>query len=284
MNPEPLVPLRPGLVQELEDGQKMEWSNPPEAGTNYSDYMRTTHLGTAAGAGLPYELMAGDIREVSDRTLRVIINDFRRFAEQRQWQIVIPMFCQRVIEWFADAALLAGEITLAEYDDVIRVEHAPHGWAYIHPVQDVQGKRMEVDAGFRSRSSVIGERGDDPDAVDEERAADMQREKDLELWVDPIGTPAASGDPADDGDEDGIDDDEYSAPPNPTQDQQREMHLALLKRTEAETEALRARALAAKAPAPQPAPPPVDPTAAQTLALQARILDLLGEGADGGQQ
>lgn len=284
VGPEPLVPLRPGLVQELEDGQKMEWSNPPEAGTTYSDYMRTTHLGTAAGAGLPYELMAGDIREVSDRTLRVIINDFRRFAEQRQWQIVIPMFCQRVIEWFADAALLAGEITLAEYDDVIRVEHAPHGWAYIHPVQDVQGKRMEVDAGFRSRSSVIGERGDDPDAVDEERAADMQREKDLELWVDPIGTPAASGDTEDEGDEDGIDDDEYSAPPNPTQAQQREMHLALLKRTEAETEALRARALAAKAPAPQPAPPPVDPTAAQTLALQARILDLLGEGADGGQQ
>ena len=98
------------------------------------------------------------------------------------------------------------------------------------------------------------------------------------------GAPAASGDPADEGDEDGIDNDEYSAPPNPTQAQQREMHLALLKRTEAETDALRARAAAAKAPAPQPAPPPVDPTAAQTLALQARILDLLGEGADGGQQ
>lgn len=143
---------------------------------------------------------------------------------------------------------------------------------------------MEVTNGFRSRSSVIGERGDDADAVDEERAADMQREKDLELWVDPNGAPVASGDPADDPEEDGIDDDEYSAPPNPTQAQQREMHLALLKRTEAETEALRARALAAKAPAPQPAPPPVDPTAAQTLALQARILDLLGEGADGGQQ
>lgn len=62
------------------------------------------------------------------------------------------------------------------------------------------------------------------------------------------------------------------------------MHLALLKRTEAETDALRARAAAAKAPAPAPTPPPVDPTAEQTLALQNRILDMLGEGADGGQQ
>ena len=62
------------------------------------------------------------------------------------------------------------------------------------------------------------------------------------------------------------------------------MHLAQLRRIEAETDALRARAAAAKAPPPAPAPPPVDPTAEQTLALQARILDLLGEGADGGQQ
>lgn len=272
VNPEPLVPLRPGLVQELEDGQKMEWSNPPEAGTNYSDYMRTTHLGTAAGAGLPYELMSGDIREVSDRTLRVVINDFRRFAEQRQWQIIIPMFCQRVIEWFADAALLAGEITAGELADVMRVEHAPHGWEYIHPVQDPQGKRMEVEAGFRSRSSVIGARGDDPDAVDDERKVDMDREKALGLWVDPLGTTDPA---ADDGeDADGIDNDEYSAPPNPTQAEARAMHLAQLRRIEAETDALRARATAK--------PPPADPLAEGRLQLQNRILDLLEP--DGGQQ
>jgi lambda family phage portal protein len=273
VNPEPLVPLRPGLVQELEDGQKMEWSNPPEAGTNYSDYMRTTHLGTAAGAGLPYELMSGDIREVSDRTLRVVINDFRRFAEQRQWQIIIPMFCQRVIEWFADAALLAGEITTGELADVVRVEHAPHGWEYIHPVQDPQGKRMEVEAGFRSRSSVIGARGDDPDAVDDERKADMDREKALGLWVDPLGAtdPAAADD---EEDADGIDNDEYSAPPNPTQAEAKAMHIAQLRRIEAETDALRARA-ALK-------PAPTDPLAEGRLQLQNRILDLLEP--DGGQQ
>lgn len=275
VNPEPLVPLRPGLVQELEDGQKMEWSNPPEAGTNYSDYMRTTHLGTAAGAGLPYEIMSGDIREVSDRTLRVLINDFRRFAEQRQWQIIIPQFCQRVIEWFGDAGVLAGRIAMSELADVIRVEHAPHGWAYIHPVQDVQGKKMEVDAGFRSRSSVIGERGDDADAVDDERQADMAREKELGLWVDPLATAAPGAPAKDDGkDDDGIDDDEYSAPPNPTQAEQREMHLAQLRRIEAETDALRARA-AAK-------PAPTDPLAEGRLQLQNRILDLLEPS--GGQQ
>jgi lambda family phage portal protein len=203
----PLVGMQPGLIQELDEGEKIEWSNPPEAGTNYSEYMRTQHMGTASGQGLPYELFSGDIREVSDRTLRVIINEFRRYAEQRQWQHVIPQFCQPVIDWFADAALLDGLITLDEHPLVKRVEHAPHGWAYIHPVQDPQGKALEVTNGFRSRSSVIGERGDDPEQVDEERAADAEREEDLGLPISGQPTPAA-------GDNDGIDNEEYNAPPN----------------------------------------------------------------------
>lgn len=205
----PLVGLQPGLVQELEDGQEVQWSNPPEAGTNYSDYMRTQHMGTAAGAGLPYEIFSGDIRDVSDRTLRVIINDFRRHAEQRQWQIIIPQLCERVIKWFADAAALVGKIAIDEIDPITRAEWSPHGWAHIHPVQDPQGKKLEVDAGFRSRSSVIGQYGDDPDAVDDERAADVAREKELGLWE---ATPGAAA--ADNGDTDGIDDNEYSGPPN----------------------------------------------------------------------
>lgn len=212
----PLLPMKPGLIQELEDGQTVNFARPPDAGTNYSDYMRSSHLGTTAGTGVPYELAVGDIQNVSDRTLRVIMNEFRRFASQRQWQIIIPQFCQRIVEWFADASVLAGAITLAERDLVVRAEHAPHGWEYIHPVQDVQGKALEVKNGFRSRSSVIGEGGDDPDVVDQERADDILREQSLTLPI--TGLPDGMAQPTganDQEDEDGIDDNEYSAPPNP---------------------------------------------------------------------
>lgn len=198
-----VVGMQPGLLQELDDGQDIKFANPPEAGTTYSDYMRTQHLGTAAGAGLPYELLSGDIREISDRTLRVLMNELRRLAEQRQWQMVIPQFCQKLINWFADAGVLAGKVSMSEMDDVRRVEHAPHGWAYIHPVQDVQGKALEVEKGFRSRSSVIGERGDDPEQVDAERAADKEREDELDLTPEPVtpGRPP-NEQPDEDDDED----------------------------------------------------------------------------------
>lgn len=181
-----LAGLQPGVMQELDYGQDIKFANPPEAGTTYSDYVRTQHLGTAAASGMPYEIFSGDIREVSDRTLRVLINEFRRFAEQRQWHTIIPMFCQPVRQWWTDAAVLAGRVTAAEAPDVALVEWAPHGWAHIHPVQDPQGKKLEVEAGFRSRSSVIGERGDDPDMVDAERAADKAREDALGLSEVPV--------------------------------------------------------------------------------------------------
>jgi lambda family phage portal protein len=189
-----LAGLAPGMFQELDPGQDVKFSNPPEAGTTYTDYMRTQHLGTAAAAGLPYELFSGDIKEVSDRSMRVIINEFRRFAEQRQWQIIIPMLCQPVRNWWTEACALAGYIAPDEADAVRRVQWSPHGWAYIHPVQDPQGKQLEVASGFRSRSSVIGERGDDPEQVDEERAADQKRAEALGLRA------VAADDPRDEKD------------------------------------------------------------------------------------
>lgn len=183
----PMASLEPGLSQELAPGDDVKFSEPPDAGANYADYMRQQHLGVAAGGGVPYEFATGDIRDVSDRVLRVIINEFRRHCEQRQWQIIIPQFCRRVRDAWARAAVLSGAISPAELDAARRVLWNPQGWAYIHPTQDASARKTEVDAGIKSRSQVILERGDDPDDVDAQRAEDAAREKNLKLSAQPGG-------------------------------------------------------------------------------------------------
>jgi len=207
----PMAGLEPGTMHELMPGESVAFANPPEAGTTYADYMRQQNIGTAAGQGLPYEIMSGDIKEVSDRTLRVVVNEFRRYAEQRQWQIIIPQACQPIREAWVDAAALMGEIAVSDIEDAKAVEWSPQGWAYIHPVQDVQAKQTEVEAGFRSRSSVIAERGDDPEKVDEERAADDEREDELGLKPEPMqmGQPGEEGSDGPSPDGDGIAPGEY---------------------------------------------------------------------------
>ena len=174
-NGAPLATMEPGISQELFPGEDVRFSEPPDAGANYAEFMRQQHLGVSAGGGLPYELMAGDIKDVSDRTLRVVINEFRRRCEQRQWLTIIPMMCQPIRDAWAEAAALAGIFSAAEVPLVKKVAWQPQGWAYIHPTQDAQGKKIEVDAGFRSRESVITERGDDPDEVDAQIARDSFR-------------------------------------------------------------------------------------------------------------
>lgn len=176
-----MVGLEPGITQELQPGEGVTFANPPEAGTTYSEYMRSTHIGTAAGSGLPYEIMSGDIQNVSDRTLRVVINEFRRLARQRQWQIVIPMLCQPMVDWWADAAVLSGSLSMADLAEAKAPKWSPEGWEYIHPVQDITGKQLAIEAGIMSRSGVISERGDDPTEVDAERADDKKREDKLGL-------------------------------------------------------------------------------------------------------
>jgi lambda family phage portal protein len=177
----PLMGLQPGTGQELAPGQSVTFSEPPDAGAGYADFMRTQHLGISAGYGLPYELMTGDIKDVSDRTLRVIINDFRRHCEQRQWQHLIPQMLDPVRKAFAKAARLAGLLSEREAAAAMDTEWHPHAWPYIHPTQDVQAKRIEFEAGFKSRSAIIASLGDDPEKTDSERAEDRRREAAMDL-------------------------------------------------------------------------------------------------------
>ena len=187
----PMASMEPGTMQELLPGEKVVFSDPPDAGANYGDFTRAQHQGVAAGTGLPYELLTGDLRDVSDRALRVIINEFRRHCQQRQLHILIPQLCRKVRTAWADAAILDGALTPEEGREAKRVTWVPQGWAYIHPTQDVQAKKMEVEAGFNSRTRVITERGDDPDEIDHERAADDARENELGLLPDLPPAPPA---------------------------------------------------------------------------------------------
>lgn len=177
----PMVGLEPGTMQELGPGEKVTFTSPPDAGANYGDFMRWQHMQISAGSGTPYELLTGDIRDISDRTLRVIINEFRRHCEQRQWQYLIPML-QWIRNWWAESAFLAGQITPDLLAQARRVIWSPQAWPYIHPTQDVQARRSEVDAGFRSQDDVIATTfGNDPEKVAEERARIAAREQRLEI-------------------------------------------------------------------------------------------------------
>ena len=66
--------------------------------------------------------------------------------------------------------MLSGGISAPNYhnkpNNYRRVKWIPHGWAYIHPVQDMQAQALAVRNGFKSRSEVVSEQGYDSEQVD----------------------------------------------------------------------------------------------------------------------
>jgi lambda family phage portal protein len=181
----PMVALEPGTMQELGPGEEVEFSKPPDAGNHYSDFMRQQLMAAAAGSGTPYELLTGDMRDVNDRALRVVLNEFRRRLEQLQFSVYVHQLCRPVRAAWMDMAVLSGALTLTDYAkrrrEYLRTRWVPQGWAYLHPVQDVQSRMMEVNAGFGSRSEMVLRTGYDAETVDAENAADQARARDLGL-------------------------------------------------------------------------------------------------------
>jgi lambda family phage portal protein len=187
----PLAGMEPGTMQELPPGVEPKFSNPPGPGDTYAEFVRGHLMAIAARHGVPYEVLTGDLRDVSDRSLRLILNEFRRAIEMDQWLYMIPMFCTRVRAAWLDQAVLSGAIQLpgyaerrAELTDTLWV---PQGWPYSHPVQDVDADIKAIRSGLTSRGDVVMSNGDDVEEIDAEQAEDNARADRLGLVYDSDG-------------------------------------------------------------------------------------------------
>ncbi len=182
-----IAPLEPGMMQELLPGEDITWSDPPDAGTGYEAFNRAQYSHVAASIGVLYEQLTGDYRGVNDRTWRAALNEFGTRLGRWQHHTLIFQFCRPVLAAWANFAVLSGAIRLPDgvtVKDVVAAKWLPPARPYINPVQDVQARRDEVRAGFRSRSEVISERGYDAEVVDAEIAADNARADALGLTLD----------------------------------------------------------------------------------------------------
>ena len=184
-----LLPLEPGIFQELAAGEDVTFSDPPEA-LGYADFMRAQLMGAAVAADVPYEVLTGDMRGVNDRTVRVVLNEFRRRIEQRQHHIVAFMFNRPVWVAFIERAVLSGalDVPAAFFVDPrpwMRVEWVPPAWAYLHPVQEVDAYKGMVRAGAMTLDEFIREvRGRSLEEVARERADELKLLDDLGIVTD----------------------------------------------------------------------------------------------------
>lgn len=180
-----LAQLRPALFQKLLPGEEVTFSQPPGVGNDFDLFWYRVCLEVAAGVGLPYAVLTGDLRQTSYGSQRAGLIQFRRRMEQLQHGVFVFQFCRPVYQrWLADA-VLAGALTLPDFATEPRrwwpVKWIPPRWDWIDPLKDRQAEKLAVDAGFKARSDVVEAEGYDVEEVDARIKADHAREQSLGL-------------------------------------------------------------------------------------------------------
>lgn len=183
------VGMEPGSLIPLPPGADIRFSNPTEHDA-YAPFVKNHLRAVAAGLGLPYELVSGDLEGVTYSSIRAGLVEFRRRVEQLQHNVVVHMFCRPIWERFVRIAVLNGDLPARDFDAdpaaYLGCSWLPPKFDYVDPMKDVQAEILAIDAGLKSRSQAISERGYDAEQVDAEIAADKARTDTLGLSV---GTP-----------------------------------------------------------------------------------------------
>lgn len=182
-----LTELEPGTFQRLLPGETITFSQTPVE--NDFDAFLTQQLHKfAAGVGMPYHMLTGDLRRINYSSIRAGLLEFRRACEQFQVSILVRQACRPVLERFLLEAVLAGRVQLPNYRTnpwIYRdVNWVSQGWDWVDPKNESDAAMADVRNGFTSREMIVRSRGLDPAQVDAQNAADRQRQEELGLVYD----------------------------------------------------------------------------------------------------
>lgn len=184
------IGLEPAALLDLAPGEEFELHQAPDAGNTYEPFILRQKLKSAAGYGVPYADMTGDLRQATFGSQRAGMIQFRRRIEPIQHFVMIPQLCRPVWFRFFREAVLAEQIPLSPSDYLAnerehrKVMWMPPRWEWIDPEKDLRAERLAVRAGFKARSAVIESMGYDAEEVDEQIAADQERADKLGLVLD----------------------------------------------------------------------------------------------------
>ncbi len=195
--------LAPALIQYLGLGESVDFATPPAA-DGYVEFMRTQLHAIAAGVGVTYEMLTGDLSQVNYSSLRAGMVDFWDLVDHWQWNVVIPQACQPVWTRVGQLAAALGRRDPASPWSAV---WTPPRRRWVDPVKEVGATRDAVRAGLMTQREAIAEQGWDPDEQLDEIAATNARLDALGVVLDSDprrmgrGGAAAAAPAAEDGTE-----------------------------------------------------------------------------------
>jgi len=202
-SPAPEIPVKrsedeydiaPGQILRLDPGEEVTVGQPADSGGSYEPFQYRTLLQISAALGIPYGYLSNDGAKGNFSNSRLSLIEFRRRVTAWQHSVMVFQMCRPIWARFMDTAVLAGALRLPGYDrkrgEYLAADWLPTKWDWVDPLKDANAEIAQIEAGLKSRTQGIAERGYDAEQVDREIAAERKREVALGLDFRRPGSPA----------------------------------------------------------------------------------------------
>lgn len=130
------IDMKPGMVHELEAGLTPNFLTPQISDT--SNYIKDELQAIAAGLGIPYSVLTGDLSQANYSSLREGKLDFWQMLDAWQQFIIIPQLCRAAWERLIDAHKRGDDINF----EVVLPSWSTPERAWVDPLKD--GKALEL--------------------------------------------------------------------------------------------------------------------------------------------
>lgn len=128
--------LAPGMINYLRPGEKVSFAEPKGSG-QFGEVYLAAAMAFAAGCGVTYDELTGDLRQANYSSLRAGKMIGRRLALMDQELVVLPQLIRPVVGWFEDAAVISG---------ALRPRKGGYRWDFIMPAVDAIDPRKDLEA------------------------------------------------------------------------------------------------------------------------------------------
>lgn len=192
--------LAPGMIYDLGEDEDVKFAAPPGV-EGYDEFTRSVLRSVAAGMGITYEALTGDLAQVNFSSARMGRIEMDQNISAWQWLMMIPQLLQPLADAFVDAwNVLDGRamIEAGVPGDIwryLKIEWQPPRKVIVDPTREISALKESVRNGFSSRQEVVRQLGKDPERLLEEIAQDRAEAGRLQLAFDSDPGASTTGTP-----------------------------------------------------------------------------------------
>jgi lambda family phage portal protein len=143
--------FEPGMIAYLSDSEDVRFAT-PQPSSGYPEYVRHQLRAIAAGLGMPYEVLTGDLSQTNYSSIRAGLLEFRRMIDQFRWQVLIQQFCQPVWDRVMSLTGIDAPVTWT-----------PPKWDSVDPYKEASAVQTNIRNGLVTWREAVSEMGYDPD-------------------------------------------------------------------------------------------------------------------------